>query len=683
MSKSLDRFFENYSENGKSAFKKDEQFFWVEENLHLKGEIYSVDRVASVSSSHLGSSLNWNQIKYFWLMIVLVFILLISRLLYLQVYKGDFYRLKAENNRQRILPIVSERGIIFDRQKRQLTKNVPSFSLNIFPQDLPRQPDKLEQVIDKISKLVDKDKKEIKEIIEKYKNYRLESIVIKENIDYETALKIKILASDLSGIYVQQGSKRLYLHDDWIEETSNNEEDLNINEIDANNKFLSLSHILGYVGKLSPEELDKYYIRGYLPSDSIGKTGVEKEYERDLRGRYGYKKIEVDALGKQQSVLAEEMPVDGHSIVLSIDKEMQNHLEYFIRQALQENEKARASGVVMNPNNGEILALVSWPSYDDNDFSGGIEKEKYQNYLNNSDQPLFNRAIGGGYPSGSTIKPAIASAALQEGIISAKTVFNSTGGLKVGQWFFPDWRVGGHGLTDVRKSLADSVNTFYYYIGGGYENFKGLGVYKINEYLSQFGFGQKTKIDLPAEFSGFIPNPEWKIETKGDMWYIGDTYNLSIGQGDLLVTPLQIANMTASIINGGKLFKPHVVKEIFNPKNNFDFKIKPEILNQDFISNYNLQIVKAGMGDCVRYGSCRLLKNLPFSSGGKTGTAQWSRIKDTHAWFTSFAPYERPEIVVTILVEEGGGGADVATPIAFDFYKWWWQYKHQCWQCNF
>jgi penicillin-binding protein 2 len=291
--------------------------------------------------------------------------------------------------------------------------------------------------------------------------------------------------------------------------------------------------------------------------------------------------------------------------------------------------------------------------------------------LENPDQPLFNRAISGEYPSGSTIKPVVAAAALQEGLITAGTSFVSSGGIRINEWFFPDWKAGGHGITDVRKAIAQSVNTFFYIIGGGYGDFTGLGPKKLKEYMEKFGLNNKTGIDLPGERVGFVPDPEWKWATKNEQWYIGDTYHVSIGQGDLLVTPLQVANYIAAVANGGTLYRPHLAKKIVDPAVQKDSDILPEVLDSNFVDPKNIQIVREGMRQTVVSGSARSLSNLPIAVAGKTGTAQWGTDKANHAWFTSFAPYENPEISVTILIEEGIEGSTVAVPIARDFYQWW------------
>lgn len=635
------------------------------------------DDVTHSGVSHIGSSFSSKKVFLFLLFIALIFSVIIGRLIYLQVLRGTDYRARAENNRQRVIPIPSERGLIFDRNGVSLTQNVPNFSLAVIPQDLPKKQVQLKSVIVKLADITGKNMDDISEIITKYKNYQRDSIIIEEDIPYETALKIEVASSDLPGIYVQRGSKRLYAHTISTTTTQGLSDIILTSDREKEEpiKYLTFSHILGYVGKLSPEELEEYYGRGYLPSDSIGKTGVEKIYESYLRGVYGKKRIEVNSQGKEQQVLAEELPQSGSHLILTIDAKMQSKLEDIVRKQLKTQEKKRASVVVLDPQNGEILALVSYPGFDNNDFSGGIDFQTYTNYLQDEDKPLFNRAISGTFPSGSVVKPAIAAAALQEGVITPNTSFLSVGGVAIGQWFFPDWQAGGHGMTNVRKSIAWSVNTFYYYIGGGYGDFIGLGVKRITDYLGKFGFGEKLGVDIPSEASGFLPSPEWKKETKKETWYIGDTYNLSIGQGDFLTTPLQLASMTATIANGGTLYKPHVAKMFKDQKIGGQTEISKEVIKSNFISTNNIETVRLGMHDCVVYGSCWMLRKLPFSAAGKTGTAQWNRNKDTHAWFTSFAPLENPEIVVTVLVEEGGEGSLSAQPIAAEFYTWWNEYK--------
>ncbi len=639
---------------------------WVEESVFFEKKTTKQTTIPE-SGHFIGSGFSYKKSNILFISFVVFLSALFARLVYLQIMNGDSYLNIAKGNRERLIRIPAERGLFYDRNHVQLTTNIPSFSLAIVPQDLPREQKKRQTLIKQLSEITHKTPEEIDSILDEYGSYSYESIIIQENLDYETALRVQIESTHLPGIHIYIGSKRLYLRP---EEVASPTTTLVVGTPS------SLSHILGYLGKLNKEELDTLYSNGYVPSDSIGKTGVEKNYEDALRGRYGKRIAEVDALGREQTTLSEEPPIPGQHLVLSIDAKLQSKLEEIMRHNMSLLQKKRAAAVVMDPNNGEILALVSLPTFDNNDFSGGISQEVYSQYVTDPDKPLFNRVIGGTYPSGSTIKPAMASAALEEKIITPKTTVLSTGGVQIGQWFFPDWQAGGHGVTDVRKSLALSVNTFYYYIGGGVGSFSGLGVDLITHYLRQFGFSEALGIDIPGEADGFLPSKEWKEREKGERWYVGDTYNLSIGQGDLLVTPLQIASLTATIANKGTVYQPHAGHALIDPLTKKQTEIPAKILRNPFISPENIQTVRLGMRDCAISGSCRRLALLPFEAAGKTGTAQWSSTQATHAWFTSFAPFENPEIVVTILVEEGGEGSSAAVPIAYQFYSWWWQYQH-------
>ena len=658
------------------------RFAWVENSFTPKSISQSEDIMHS-GTSHIGTSFSDRKMFFFLVAITLLILGMIGRLVYIQILEGSAFEVKAEGNRQRIIPVPSERGLIFDRNGIQLTENIPNFSLAVIPQDLPRDHIELQKIINRLSEITGGDSQEFETIIEKYRNYRHDSIVVKEDIPYDSALKILISSDELPGITIQRGSKRLYLtknpEDIKLTTTTTLLSETQVEEIEKASQENSLSHILGYIGKLSPEDLEEYYKKGYLPSDSIGKTGVEQSYEYQMRGSYGQKRIEVNSRGAEQTVLAAIDPTPGDHIKLSIDYKIQDKLERVIKDWLLTNGRTSASGVVLNPQNGEILALVSLPGFDNNDFSGGIDQEQYTKYITDENHPLFNRAIGGSYPSGSVIKPAIASAALSEGIITPQTTVNSTGGISVGGRFFPDWTPVGSGITDVRKSISWSVNTFYYYIGGGYKDFEGLGVTRINTYLKKYGFGTKLGIDLPGEYDGLLPTPEWKKQNKGEEWYVGDTYNISIGQGDFLTTPLQIASMTATIANKGTVYRPHIVHATVNPRTDREEVTNPEKVRTNIVGKKYLETVQLGMKDCIDTGPCGVLRSLPFSVAGKTGTAQWNSNKSTHAWFTSFAPFNKPEIVVTIMLEEGGEGSRTASHIAAEFYRWWGEYtgKHR------
>jgi penicillin-binding protein 2 len=354
--------------------------------------------------------------------------------------------------------------------------------------------------------------------------------------------------------------------------------------------------------------------------------------------------------------------------------ELQQAAERALQEGIDSARAKRGALVALNPQNGAVYALVSLPAFDNNDFSGGVSSTVYKALLENPDQPLFPRAWAGAYPSGSTVKIVNSVAALVEKIVTTKSTVFSTGGIRVGSWFFPDWKPDGHGTVNVRQAIAWSVNTFYYTIGGGYESIAGMGIETMTKWMRVFGLGSRTGIDIPGEGSGFVPSREWKEKTKKEPWYIGDTYNLSIGQGDLLVTPLQVAVYTAAIANGGFLVTPHIVHNIGSDGESQEIKPDPRRIVDDQSA---IETVRLGMRDAVMYGSARALSVLPFAAAGKTGTAQWHSEKNTHAWFTSFAPFEQPEIVVTVLIEEGGEGSSFAAPVAKNLLEEWWRLREK------
>ncbi|MCB9798118.1 penicillin-binding protein 2 [Candidatus Nomurabacteria bacterium] len=649
------------------------RYKWVEEAFEF--ERATGKQVAmEYSSSYMGKTFGRRQTQWilFFALGVLAFFAL--RIGYLQFFGGDNYLALAEMNRQRYIPIPSERGLIFDRNLYQLTKNVPRFSLVAVPQDLPRGHEEFQRVIRQVSLLTGVPEGDITTLLEKYRGYTYESIAIVDDLDYESALRAQIEAATLPGIRIETGSKRLY--ELTVEPGLTDKLGLVSSTLP-----MTFSHILGYQGKISPDELgdarssNGLYSEGYLPNDLIGKTGIEQSAETTLRGKYGKKLIEVDAVGKQQVLLSEDSPEPGRHVVLTIDMPIQAKLEELLAVAMAENEKLRGSAVALDPRNGEVLAMVSLPTYDNNDFSGGISIENYEKYITNPSKPLFNRIVSGVYPSGSVIKPAIAAGALNEGVVTKNTTFLSTGGLQVNAWFFPDWRAGGHGRVDVYDAIADSVNTYFYYIGGGYKDFVGMGVETIARYLSEFGLARQTGIELSGEAKGHIPYPEWKEEVKGERWYVGDTYNLSIGQGDLLVTPLQMAYVTSLISRPGTAFRPHIIQAYLDPQSLEESYPELEHPQKPDVAMAHLQTVREAMRRCVTVGSCRYLSSLPIEVAGKTGTAQWNSNKENHAWFVTFAPYKDPQIVLVIQIEEGGGGSEIPPRIAHKFYTWWAQYK--------
>ncbi len=619
----------------------------------------------------VGQTFDFRQLKIIKVILLILFSLLLVRVAWLQLFRYDYYYTLAEINRSRQEVVEANRGIFYDRHGQALVRNTANFVLSIRLIDLPSDELARDKVIRQISRVLDglpADNQEagefiitdgpsftvIKQALSQVRYGSLESyrpVFIQENIDYQRALDLILASDNLPGVIISNKIRREYI------------------PVKDDNAY-SLSHILGYTGKISKEELETL-TGDYLMIDYLGKSGLEKVWESQLRGKNGLRSFEVDVYGRPGRLIDESPAYNGYNLKLSLDLDLQIKVEEILSGWLNNLKLSRASVIILDPNNGEVLALVSLPSYNNNAFAAGISYDDYQAIITNPDRPLFNRAISGEFAAGSTIKPLIAAAALEEGIISENTSFLSTGGLRISQWFFPDWLAGGHGYTNVRKAIADSVNTFFYYIGGGYQDFEGLGLDNLVKYSHLFGLGKPSGLDLGAEASGLVPTAEWRKRVKQEPWYIGNTYHFSIGQGDVLVSPLQVVNFIATIANGGYLYQPHLVTQVLNQDGVLIEDIPKKIINQGFIDDSNLLVVRQGMRQAVTDGSARRLNNLPVQVAAKTGTAQWSSQRSPHAWLAGFAPYKDPEIALVVLVEEGGEGSEVSVPIAHDILNWY------------
>lgn len=654
-----DFFFEHTLSIKDKKLKNRRREKWVEDSFIS----YSDEELSASNKHYIGIGLSRARLLSVLVVVIIAIGILFSRAAFLQVVKGEEYRQTAEMNRLRVYHIKAPRGIIYDRNGVPLVANRPSFALYITPIDFPTGVAEKEAFILTIKKYFPEYADTVEEPLDKIlaltplKKEYFQAQPLITDIDYESAVKMRVASAQLPGVSVEVTTVRQYLGPE-------------------SENLSSLSHVLGYVGKINEGEYEHLEESGYLLDDVLGKAGIEKEYETLLRGTYGRKQVEVDSRGKEIKVIAQEDVIPGASIVLSIDVAMQEKLEALLKEQMAKTGQSRAAAVIQDPQSGEVLAAVSLPSYDNNKFTSGISQEDYKALVDDPDKPLFNRFLSGEYPSGSTIKPVIAVAALQEGIISEDTTFLSSGGIQIGQWFFPDWRAGGHGITDVRYALAQSVNTFFYIIGGGYKDFVGMGIRTMVTYGKLFGLSAPTGIDLPNEASGFLPTPEWKQEVKHEQWYIGDTYHVAIGQGDVLVTPLQVNNYTAAFANGGVLYRPRLLHAIIPAGEDKEIVKLPEVKNEQFVDRDNLEVVREGMRQAVTSGSARSLNSLPVAVAGKTGTAQWGSDKLPHAWFISFAPYVDPELAITVLIEEGEEGSRVATPVVNKFYRWYFsEYK--------
>ncbi|NUM25407.1 MAG: penicillin-binding protein 2 [Candidatus Buchananbacteria bacterium] len=619
------------------------------------GKWLEVDSFASRKSNpnnttSLGSLVNVQAINLWLVLIMFGLLILLGRAAYLQISQGNHFSTVAEGNRIRIRDIKASRGVIYDRHRNLLVENISAFSLAVIPVDLPHDEDERRRLAEELSPIAEKSGEEIYNLMKEQSPYSYQPLVLRENLTDDQAIVTEIISSRYPGVTLYSNSYRHYL-------TTPNQP--------------SLSHILGYTGKIEESKLQEYLANGYLIDDYIGKAGLEMSYEKKLKGVNGKEQVEVDALGETKEILAYQKALPGNNLVLTIDSELQKVAEESLRKNLKANNKNRGAVIGLDPKSGEVLIMVSLPAYDNNLFTRGIKQEDFSNLINDPDKPLFPRAISGEYPSGSTFKLVVGAAALEEGVANVNTGFNSVGGVAVGKWFFPDWKAGGHGWTTIYKAIAESVNTYFYMVGGGYNDFEGLGVNRIKKYAQAFGLTKPLGIDLPNEADGFFPDPEWKEKTKNEIWYIGDTYNISIGQGDILVTPLQVAAWTSVFANSGILYQPYLVKEILDSENNLIETAKPRVINQNFISQKNIAAISAGLRQGVTSGSARYLSGLPIAAAAKTGTAQWSSNKENHAWATAFAPYENPQIVLTVLAEESGEGSRVAIPVVYDILKWW------------
>lgn len=575
-----------------------------------------------------------------------VLLLFVGRSVQLQLVNGAAYQAQAQDNRFLTETIIPPRGMIFDRAGEALAWNEPTFLLTLVPRELPSGEEERTEILLAVAQMTGLQRTDLDLLLASTASNPGDEVAVLEDIPYESGIRLATQVLQTPGFTLRTKTKRLY-----------------------HSSIPSLSHVLGYTGAMDAEEYQTLHDSGYRLIDEVGKTGIEKQYETALRGTVGALVYEVDAMGSKRSIVSQRQAQGSGNMVLSLDAAFQKFAEEQLTQTLARVGASRGSVVAMDPETGAIRALVSLPAFESNAFTGGIEAEAYEALLTDPDQPLFPRAIAGEFPSGSIFKPFVAYAALAEGIVGEHTSFLSTGGVRIGQWFFPDWKAGGHGVTDVRKAIAESVNTYFYIVGGGLDEVTGLGVERISQYAQRFGFGAPTGLDLPSEAEGFLPSKEWKQEAKGERWYVGDTYHYAIGQGDFLTSPLQMAVATSVIANGGYRFSPYLVESIDGPGASLVSREAPiPIEGRDEAA---LAIVRQGMRQTVTSGSARSLLALPEAVAAKTGTAQTPGDRPYHSWFTGFGPYEDPSLTLVVLVEEGGESSDAAVPLARALFDWW------------
>ncbi|OGD30254.1 penicillin-binding protein 2 [Candidatus Azambacteria bacterium RIFCSPHIGHO2_01_FULL_44_55] len=593
--------------------------------------------------------------KNFWALFLFSFIILavlLGRAFWLNVVKGDYYTKKAQSNNVRFWPQQALRGIIYDRNNKALVENVPVFNLLTITKFLPKNGVELDAMFDSVAVIIDISADTLKKGLAGLDDNMLDPVILQSNIGEEKVLAFEARSEEFPGLVIEKSAIRNYKNGP------------------------AFFHMLGYLGRVAKSDImdDNYYFL----TDSIGSFGLESKYEKELRGKKGERATLLNSNGAVLNQVIAEESVPGNNLILSIDGGLQEVLYNSLKNTKIAWKGSGAAAVALDPRNGEVLALVSLPSPDGNDFSRGLTVSKYKIITSDPERPLFNRAISGLYPAGSTVKPLIASAALQEKIIDPiKQIDDTLGYISIPNqydpdivYIFKDWKA--HGYVDMRSAIAVSANVYFYTIGGGYKNIKGLGIEKIDKYLSLFGLGSVLGIDLNGEKPGLVPTPDWKKKVRKEDWFTGDTYNVSIGQGDLMVTPLQMASAIAAIANNGTLWQPRIVRSISSPEDDILSEFKSNSIRENFIDPENLKIVREGMRQAVHEGSAHLLSALPFETAGKTGTAQFgSANSKSNAWFVGFAPYENPRLTLAIVVDGAGEGSSAAVPIAKDVFEWY------------
>jgi penicillin-binding protein 2 len=561
----------------------------------------------------------------FGAVLVLIFTALTLRLYDLQIVKGAHYHELSEQNRILRLPVAAERGGIVDRRGYVLARNVPGFAISVIPVDVPRARE--QELAQRVGALLNMSSEAVSEAIRKQRvrNPYEPARISKTPVPREIALAVTERAELFPGIRVDPEAVRFY--------------------VDAT----LYSPVIGYTGPITEEELENLKDSGYLADDNIGRTGIESVYERYLRGAYGWREIERDAAQREIKTLALHRPTVGNTVVLTIDDRLQKLLDTHLRKGVEEDRFTQAVGIAMNPQNGEILAMVSIPGYDNNLFSRGITTAEMAALNGDDRRPLVNKAVGDQYPAGSTFKMVTGLSALAEGTATRNTVVNvSASSFSVSGTPFFDWRA--HGSVDFVNGFAHSSDIYFYTLAGGTPfapGVRGVGPEAIANYGRMLGFGAPTGIDLPNEAAGIMPDPEWKQATFDEPWSIGNTYHEAIGQGFVAVTPLQLLNSYAAVANGGTLWKPQLFKQATDPTGKVVAQGQPEAIRKLDISPEHLRLIRESSRRVVTIGHA-YMPNAKLPIAGKTGTAEFGAAagKDSagrnrlgfHNWFVSFLP---------------------------------------------
>lgn len=575
------------------------------------------------------------------LVVVVLFSGIAARLFSLQVGDSQSWQSRSERNRIRLERLPATRGRILDVQGRPLADNRPSFDIVLVPEDVGD----LRETLASLGKLTRYELPNSEDIQRAAKRRPpFEGIAIRRDVSWDAVVALETHQHELPGVRLDVGPMRTYPEGRLA------------------------SHLLGYVGEVAEEDLRDD--TPYRPGDLIGKTGAEKVWERRLRGATGAQQIEVDARGQHLRVLSEARGIRGDSLYLTIDR----RLQAFAEQLLDGKEGAL---IALRPKTGEVLALASAPTFDPNQFAGGIGAEEWRDLLANDLRPLNNRALQGQYPPGSTFKIITAAAALEEEIVTPETKIFCGGSLQFGNRSYRCWKPHGHGALNLHEALVESCDVYFYQVG------QKLGVDRIAEFARRFGLGADTGIDLGHEKSGLVPTKDWKKRRFGEAWYSGETLSVAIGQGFLLTTPLQVANIAAGIANNGIVMRPQLVQQIESGAGEQIYNLSPQVQGRLGLRPRTLQQLRNALHGVVHAdkGTGTSARLATIDIAGKTGTAQvfkmgkqqirtdeLARHLRDHAWFIAFAPVENPEVAIAVLVEHaGGGGGARAAPLAHDF----------------
>ncbi len=609
-----------------------------------------------------------------------------QRLYYLQFTRGDYYRRIADEQRLDVVSIPAPRGIIYARDGTPLVRNVPSFSVTIVPAYVPEDEQEAEAMLTRLADLLDMpysaaDGTGVSEMVEaalaEGAYYR--PLELKHDVGRETALIVAQERLTLPGVVVQLDSIREYLEGALV------------------------SQIVGYPLAIPEHLAQEYEAEGYNPAtDPVGIAGIEATYETVLRGQKGEQVVEDDVLGRVIRVVEERAAaVPGGNVFLTIDLDLQRFAEEALRRGLERVDSPRGVVIAMDPQSGEVLALVSLPSYDNNLFSHGISTQELRELNENIHLPQVNHAIGDSLQPGSLFKVVVAAAGLEEGAIDAETEYSCPGTIVVPNKYFPNdpgqaesfycWNLSGHGANNVVGAIAHSCNIFFYKLGGGYvgfdedeEEIEGIGARVIAEYAQQFGLGATTGIELTGEISGTVPTPDWKRRTIGETWSTGNSYLFSIGEEYLSVTPLQMLNVFNTVANGGTLYRPTVVHHVADAGGDTVEQYEPEVIRPLGFDVETWSLIQQGMEGAVVYGTAKLTQIEGLRVAGKTGTAQYcdnialeqgiclpGYEQPEHAWFAGFAPVGDPELSIIVFLYGGGEGSVNAVPIAHEILQYY------------